>query len=358
MKKGALDTKRISVALLVLLLIIFTFIIYGQTLTYDFVWDDNGPHLVQNPYLEKLSFQNLLHFWTDPFQGMFIPISYTAIFIITLISKFLTGFPFNTSFFHFFNVLFHCINCILLFYFLRKILKNTSAAFIGSLIFLVHPIQAEAVSMVTEFRGLFSTFWGLLFLLAADKSLSHIKKNLSDVLLCIVLFLFSVLSKPAGVVFFPIFFINALMFKGLRLELIVKRSIPYISISLVVVYITKLFQPAFVLKYEVSLFSRFFVWMDSLVFYLKKIFIPFNFSPSYARTAQRVLSSWMPYVIWIIPFIFLILLIAYRKRIKNVSFAYFVFIIGFMPVSGLVPFIFQNWSTVADRYMYLSLIHI
>ncbi len=356
MKKGALDTKRTSVALLVLLLIIFTSIIYGQTLTYDFVWDDNGPHLVQNPYLEKLSFQNLLHFWTEPYQGMYIPISYTAIFVITLISKFLTGFPFNTSFFHFFNVLFHCINCILVFYFLRKILKNTSAAFIGTLIFLAHPIQAEAVSMVTEFRGLFSTFWGLLFFLAADKSLSQIKKNVFDTLLCIVLFLFSVLSKPIGVVFFPIFFIYALMFKGLRLEQIIKRSIPYIFISLFVVYITKLFQPAFILKNEVPLFSRFFIWMDSLVFYLKKIFIPLNFSPSYARTTQRVLSSWMPYVIWIIPLIFLILLIAYRKRIKNVSFAYFVFIIGFLPVSGLVPFIFQNWSTVADRYIYISMI--
>jgi len=358
MKKGALDTNRTSVALLVLLLIIFTFLIYGQTLTYNFVWDDNGPHLVQNPYLEKLSFHNLLHFWTESYQGMFIPISYTAIFIMTLISKFLTGIPFNTSFFHFFNVLFHFINCILVFYFLRKILKNTSAAFIGSLIFLVHPIQAEAVSMVTEFRGLFSTFWGLLFLLAADKSLSHIKKNAFDTLLCVVLFLISVLSKPIGIVFFPIFFIYALMFKGLRLGQVLKRSIPYIFISLVVVYITKLFQPTFVLKYEVPLFSRFIIWMDSLVFYLKKIFIPFSFSPSYARTAQRVLSSWHPYVIWIIPFIFLTLLIAYRKKIKNVSFAYFIFIIGFLPVSGLVPFIFQNWSTVADRYMYISMIGI
>lgn len=356
MKKCALDTNRISVALLALLLIIFTFIIYGQSITFDFVWDDNGPHLVQNPNLERLSFQNLIHFWIKPYQGMFIPISYTAIFFITLVGRILIGIAFNPSFFHFFNILFHGINCILIFYFLRKILKNNAAAFIGSFIFLAHPIQAEAVSMVTEFRGLFSTFWGLLFLLAADKSLSHIKKNFFDTLLCIVLFLFSVLSKPVGVVFFPIFFIYALMFKGLRLEQIVKRSIPYIIISLAVVYLTKTFQPAFVLKYEVPLFSRFFIWMDSIVFYLRKIFFPLNLSPSYARTPQIVLSSWASYFIWIIPISLLVLLGIYHRKIKNVSFAYFVFIIGFLPVSGLVPFIFQNWSTVADRYIYISMI--
>ena len=50
------------------------------------------------------------------------------------------------------------------------------------------------------------------------------------------------------------------------------------------------------------------------------------------------------------------MLIIYREKIRNVSFAYFVLIIGFLPVSGLVPFIFQNWSTVADRYMYISMI--
>ena len=358
MIKIALDPNRFSGALVTLLLIILAFIIYGQTITYDFVWDDNGPHLVQNPYLEKLSFRNLLHFWTNPYQGMYIPVSYTAIFSITFLSKFLTGIAFNPSFFHFCNVLFHSINFILVFYFLRKILKSNAAAFIGSLIFLVHPIQAEAVSMVTEFRGLFSTFWGLLFLFAADKALSENMNKLFHTFLCLVLFLFSVFSKPIGVVFFPIFFIYVLMFKKFRLKQILQKSIPYFVISLVVIYITKTIQPVFVIKFEVPLFSRLFIWMDSLIFYLKKIFSPLYFSPSYARTPQLVLSYWYSYVIWIIPVVFLILLIIYRRKIKNVSFAYFVFIIGFLPVSGLVPFIFQNWSTVADRYMYISMIGI
>src|SRR2546427_6732167 len=46
----------------------------------------------------------------------------------------------------------------------------------------------------------------------------------------------------------------------------------------------------------------------------------------------------------------------WRKRWTLLLASLAVFIVGVLPVSGLIPFDFQRVSTVADRYLYLSML--
>jgi tetratricopeptide (TPR) repeat protein len=64
----------------------------------------------------------------------------------------------------------------------------------------------------------------------------------------------------------------------------------------------------------------------------------------------------MLYLIWIVPVSIGISLWYFRKKIPLVVLGAGLFLLGFLPVSGLKEFHFQDWSTVADRYMYLSML--
>ncbi|MDP6959322.1 MAG: tetratricopeptide repeat protein, partial [Planctomycetota bacterium] len=86
------------------------------------------------------------------------------------------------------------------------------------------------------------------------------------------------------------------------------------------------------------------------------LFIPLELSPAYARTPQHVIEQGMLYFLWIIPVTIGISLWYLRKRIPLVVLGSGLFLLGFLPVSGLKEFHFQDWSTVADRYMYLSML--
>lgn len=349
-------SKSRSYLLYILLLLIICFTVFGKTLNHSFVWDDGGYHLVQNPYLKNLSLQNLAHFWTNQYQGMYIPASYTCIMLISWISRTVTSAAFDPSIFHFFNILMHFLNSFLLFLLLKRLSKKDLPAFLGTLLFMLHPIQVEAVAMVTEFRGLFATFWGLLFLLNYDRLLRNDAYRSAHVVFCILLFTLSILSKPIAIVFFPIALLYSLLIVKTPLKIIRNLHICLFFISLISIYMTTSSQPGFVIQYHTPLFARFFVWMDAVNFYLLKILLPLGLSPSYARIPPLVLDFWYTYVAWVIPTGLFAILIIKRKRIPVVLFSFLVFIIGFLPVSGLVPFIFQNWSTVADRYLYIPMI--
>jgi len=344
--------------LYIVLIIIVCFLVFGRTISFGFVWDDQGFHLLQNQYLEKPSLQSLTHFWTHTYQGMYIPVSYTFIMLITLFSKATTLLPFNQAIFHFFNILFHCLNCILLFLFLRRIFHKDFPACIGVLLYMVHPVQVEVVAMVTEFRGLLATFWGFIFLLTYDSWLHKSKNKRFNFALCLLLFMLSVLSKPIGIVFFPIALFYSRLITKTHSKKILSLHILLLIISLIAVFLTTLSQPTFVLRYNTPFFGRFFVWMDAINFYLLKILLPLRLSPSYARTPKIVLSQWHSLFTWLIPMGIFILLYIKRRKFPLALFAFLVFIFGFLPVSGLVSFIFQNWSTVADRYLYIPMLGI
>jgi tetratricopeptide (TPR) repeat protein len=91
-----------------------------------------------------------------------------------------------------------------------------------------------------------------------------------------------------------------------------------------------------------------------MMFYVHKIVWPDVLSIDYCRTPAWVAGlSWRnPYLLMALPAAGL--LYALRRRPRWLALAG-AFAAGILPVSGLVPFAYQATSTVADRYLYLSM---
>jgi hypothetical protein len=60
-----------------LIFLFLTFLVYGQTLNFEAVIDDNSYHLANNPYLNGESNLNIINIWLKPYEGLYIPLAYT-----------------------------------------------------------------------------------------------------------------------------------------------------------------------------------------------------------------------------------------------------------------------------------------
>src|SRR5207237_10623932 len=71
---------------------------------------------------------------------------------------------------------------------------------------------------------------------------------------------------------------------------------------------------------------------------------------------DRLLPHTWTSIIWIIPTGIAALCWAMRNRAAWLNVAAGIFFAALLPVLGLLPFDFQYYSTVADRYMYVALL--
>ncbi len=344
-----------------LILIAVSFALYWQATGFELVWDDARIHLTKNPYFNILCFDNFLHFWKEPYESLYIPISYNLWGILNIISRSLYSKPYDPFIYHFVNIFLHTLNALLVFTLLRQIIKTRWAVAAGTLLFLIHPLQIESVVWISEFRGLLASFFGLSALYfylkychikyEADgfKSLYILNINIS---ISLILFICALLSKPSAAVI-PLF---AVLIEYYLYSASLKRIASHIWLFLIpiaiITIITSSVQESAV---TYPFWAKPLLWMDAITFYLYKIFIPFSLAASYARTPEFLMEQWWFYVIWIIPVSFGFFLWYIREKRPVLVLSALLFIAGFLPVSSLMEFEFQAWAIVADRYLYLSM---
>lgn len=94
----------------------------------------------------------------------------------------------------------HVANTVLLYLFIMGIVKNKTGAFLGSLLFAVHPVHAEAINCITYNEDLLTMFFGLkpilLYLQWNTLEFRHKKLAYGDSLVAAFL---GMLSKEMGV---------------------------------------------------------------------------------------------------------------------------------------------------------------
>ena len=339
--------------LIILLILIFVpFVLFWQTTGFELVWDDVSPNLTKNPYLNPPSFNNLLYFWKESYEKLYIPLAYTLWGSLKILGS---NMPFG---YHLANVILHTFNGILVFALLGQIIKNRWAATTGALLFITHPLQVESVAWVSEFRGLLAAFFcfaALYFYIKAchiKYETDHDKWLNKNFVISWMLFCCALLSKPSAVVM-PLF---AILIEYYLYRPHLKRIATSIWLFFIPVIIITIVTSSVQSKPATYPFwAKPLIWMDAISFYLYKLWIPFSLAASYARTPSYVLAQWWIYVIWIIPVSLGFYFWHIRKKAPWLILSLLLFITGFLPVSGLVEFSFQSWSTVADRYLYLSM---
>jgi tetratricopeptide (TPR) repeat protein len=367
-----------------IVLVVITIAVFWHVQDHGFVWDD-GVNVERNFYLKQPTLSNVARFWRGPFENLYVPLTYTTWGAIAYFARIPAEddgeVNLDPRWFHAANVVIHALSALAVFALLRQLVANEWAAGAGAMLFAFHPIQVEPVAWIT---GLKDVLAGLLSLVAIWQHLAFVageappvrasnqssgtislpKRYSSGIAsrrrlhygLATVSFVLALLAKPAAVVV-PLM---AWVLDYCVLRRSVKQSAIslglWVFIALPFVIMTKWQQPDTLLTVVTPLWMRPLVAADALAFYLYKLVVPLWLGPGYARSPDVIFDEGWAYFTWIVP-LGLAVGIWYLGRRERWSLAAAgLFIAGLLPVLGLVQFQFQNWSTVADRYLYLSML--
>src|SRR5262245_46904889 len=182
-------TSRRQSLLASTLLVAVTVAVFWPVLKFEFLnWDDRF-HILDNPLFQPARLENARHYWSQPYMGLYIPLTYSVWTLIGSASM-------SPAVFHGANLLLH-IGCVLLvFNIVRELIGAVWPAAIGAAIFAVHPVQVETVAWVSGFRDLLGALLMLfsiwLYLLHARR-LAALRSISLQLLLCYFCFILALL---------------------------------------------------------------------------------------------------------------------------------------------------------------------
>ena len=254
----------------------------------------------------------------------------------------------NPFIYHFTNLLLHMIVTGLIFLFSLRIGANLRAAFLGALLFGLHPMHVESVAWISERKDVLYAFF---YMLALCNYWSYLESKQKTPYFLTVLFgLLSILTKPMALSL-PLAFFVCDWFYGRKLNAkVFADKIPHFLYIIPIAWKTY------------SLFSRvpfkhienaILIWVWTFIFYIRKFVFPVNLLPHY-ELPHPILLFHPSYITSLWLFCLLLYLIYHFRNNRWLIFAclfYFVSIFFLLRYADVR--MFGNLSVVADRFMYL-----
>jgi len=269
----------------------------------------------------------------------------------------------NTLGYHLTNLVLHIVSALLLWYLLSKF--GLKLAWLGGLIFVIHPMMVDTVAVACELK---STLSLPPFLLAMCFYLDYAeRKRGRDYWLALGLFLVAMLCKIT-MTFFPIIILVHAWWKNGRITLRdLWVSAPFFIISLVlgwttvhagVVYAaaTHYVSPGPI--YLGGFFSRAALVGLTLNFYLAHCFFPVLPMPFYPQWQIDPPSLWQ-FLFWL-P-IALIIYCCWLKRQswgRHITLGLLFFTLGLLPLLGVMQTSYMCLLWVEDHFLYIPIIGI
>ena len=327
----------------------------------DFVrWDDDQT-IRLNPQLNPPTRHTLAHVWTREHMNLWVPVTYTAWSGLAWLSRAVGGDPYaplNPAVFHGASLALHALTAGVVFLLLRRLGASDIPTAIGAALFAVHPVQVEPVAWAS---GLKDVLCGLMtwtavwqYVTAAQVDESNPRRRRLHLAFASVAFVLGLLSKPTAMVA-PLL--------ALTIEVIILARPwrgalallwPALVLSLACATWTALIQPASN-NAAVPLYLRPLVAADALAFYLYKLVWPARLGLDYGRNPAAIVArGWVAYT-WALPLCAALAIALWGRRRPLLVGGAVVFAIGVSPVLGLLRFDYQDMSTVADHYLYLSM---
>jgi len=339
--------------------LVLTLLVYGRSLSFGFQDLDDRANVADNPRYHPVTVENLLAFWRAPYIGLYIPVTYSLWGLEATLAQ-RTPTPelperLQPSLFHAGNLTLQLLCVALVYGLLLGLVADPVAAGLGAAWFSVHPLHAESVAWITETKGLLSAALSLVAVLCYLRFATTERARIAWAVAGTIPFALALLAKPTAVTI-PL---GALLLARLLPQANWRRELPLVALWLVlavgVMAITKSQQADEIVDVVPTPVERLLVAADAVSFYAAKTLLPGPLCADYGRTPARVLAgsaAWWKFGILAGA---TALLLFYRHRtVAWVSAGWFL--LSFAPVAGLVPFSFQNYSTVADRYAYLALL--
>jgi len=308
-------------------------------------WDDQA-QLLDNPLVREFSVRNLGKIFTTPVVSEYHPLV-TAIFSL---EYHLFG-P-NPLPFHLHSLVLHLLNGCLVFFLFSRLSDKFTVALVGSLLFLVHPFQVQAVAWISARKDLIFTLFFLLSLLSFFQYKD--RKKMFYYFLSFLLFISAVLSKTLAVTFPVVIVLWLLVFHRPLRKKDWFSLIPYLAVSLAVGIVALAMQtvrgPGSAAHLD-FLFENVILLFRNLNFYIVRILFPLKLSPIYLFPDQPTLRCVQ---VW--PSVLLLLILAvwfrkWREERNNILWGSGFFLITIFMVLRFIPF--AGIEVTANRFVYL-----
>ena len=341
-------------------------LVFGQTFGFDFVlWDDSAL-IYKNPFVNPPELHRMVIAWTQAHGHLYIPLTYNLWALLAMAGQTATpdifGATLNPFLFHIANVLVHLSSAILLYHIVLLLIPRKPIAAAAALIWAIHPLQVEAVVWCTGMKDVLSSALSMLaiwlYLLAASKHPWASDTRRRDILCVLagVAMLVATFAKP-GVIGIPAFVIAIdLLILCRPWRTVLRSATPMLLAIVPSIILTQTAQPVTGAFFITAPWTRPLIAAHALSVYLQKLVWPNAFAIQYDLAPTHVMQGHWVYFAWLVPLSVTLAILAYGKGRRFLLAAWLMFLAGVGPVLGLVPFVFQFFSTVADRYVYMSMV--
>ncbi len=347
-KTGFVSEKMRNTVILGLI-VVGTFFLFIQVRSFQFVnWDDNS-YIQGNFLIRDISWVGLKNIFSTPVIGMYNPLP----FVVYAIEYKFWGL--DAGVYHLFNLIFHLLATIAAFMFIYELTKRYEAATIVALFFAIHPMHVSVVTWVSELK---TSMEALFYFASLTCYIRYIRSSYQIKYLYYtgLLFLLALLSKPSAVTLAPMLcLLDYYLSRKIDRKLILEK-IPFFAIALffgilTIVTHVEAEDSIFESNNSYSLINNILVSNYSVVFYINKLFAPFNLCTIYPYPRNLPVMHFKYYFsMLIIPFIIWLL---YRSKSfkKEMVFGLLYFIIAISVTLRIVPSGFFRASNV---YTYMS----
>lgn len=367
-------------------LLVVTALCVGRIVGGQFsAWDD--PHtLWQNDNFNPPNWEAIWEYWDyrKPAAGLWVPVTYTVWGILSVFAygvekgprgEMMAAWPFHAA-----SVVSHLVSTALVFLILRRVLQSQSGqglekgrrerldqfgAWAGALVFGIHPLQVETLGWTS---GLKDCLWVLCALGAVYCYLRSGERGLywgsrwwwGGWLVFVV----GSLCKPTAMVTPALCVV--IHWLGMRQPLreVLWKIWPWFLFVPVIGLWTRTIQTGAGVE-TVNWLMRPLVVGDSLAFYLWKLFMPWGLTYDYGRNPTFIQEHGYIWWTWLVPAALGVVTWGWVRRMRRhpggceigglLAAGWVWAVVALSPVSGIIPFMYQFYSTVADHYVYGSM---
>jgi len=300
-------------------------------------WDDQI-HFIKNASVQRLDFASLRAMFTGNINGTYIPLTSLSFAIEKLF------FGFQPVISHLINMLFHAaVGIVAMFLGIRLGLRPV-AAFLGALLFVLHPMHVESVAWVTERKDVLYALFYLLSLHAWWNWMAHSRKRYW--LAAFVCGALSLFAKPMAVTL-PLVMLLLAWYRDGKWRVRLVAIAPFLLLAIGIGSSTHALNLQGLSR---PLGEDLLLRLWSLGFYLWKFFFPVGVYPFYDIPTPISLGYW-PYSLCVL-FLGTVGYLFWRWRSDRLLllaggwYALSIFIV-------LLANTIYSSSVVADRFMYL-----
>jgi len=359
-----LATKNIKWFVL-LVLVVAGFFVYFNSLPNKLFWDDddgitNNIYIKDWSYFPKYFSENLIagagqvsNYWR-PFTLLSLAIDYHL-------------FGLTPAGYHFDNLLWHILAAWLIYLLFYKLSKRHWLSFWPAFIFLIHPLQTEAVTYVSGRADPMAAVFVLLSLLTYV--IYRQKKNKLFIGLSLLSFLGALLSKEQSIMLPALIFIIEFLFffdkRKWRESLVLFLPFALISVGY---FLARIFFLNFndllagvdyVSSYDNSLKTRLLTFTYVFIKFLALLFAPFNLHMAYEVTPVTSFFSWSVGVFVLAATAFTYVIKKYWTKDKLLVFGLVWSLVMLLPRTNIISInrpLYEHWLYLPMAGFWLAII--